>query len=227
MKRKVAIVLLTCAVISSSLAGCGMTTDNSTETQTEEMTKSEEITAVEETTKTEETTTVEEPTETTTEIQTSTVTSDDINKWLEEYKNSDDRKSMVADGGVLSDENLNLIAPYKSWNIKDLGNDCYLAQTTEATISMGFKKIGDKLYNSEEVIQKTYCSNCGGSGTIYTGGSVCGICGGTGQQYIPNAYYDNIMGWQGQWQMCSGCAGAGHFGGTSEICSNCHGYGNI
>ena len=39
--------------------------------------------------------------------------------------------------------------------------------------------------------------------------TVCPICSGTGQQYIPNMYYDQIMGWQGGYISCSGCGGSG------------------
>ena len=35
------------------------------------------------------------------------------------------------------------------------------------------------------------------------------------------------MGWQGQWQVCGGCGGAGHIGGNIEICPVCHGYGSL
>lgn len=71
------------------------------------------------------------------------------------------------------------------------------------------------------------CSTCGGSGSIYTG-TTCAICSGTGQQYIPNAYFDAALNmWQGQYQACSGCAGAGMTGGTNVICSGCGGSGFI
>lgn len=67
------------------------------------------------------------------------------------------------------------------------------------------------------------CGTCGGAGQIpsYT---TCAICGGTGQQYIANAYYDMIMGWQGMWQACGGCGGAGQFVNYS-ICPECGGAG--
>ena len=57
--------------------------------------------------------------------------------------------------------------------------------------------------------------------TTYT---TCPTCGGSGQQYIPNAMYDTVMGWQGIWQACPGCGGTGqipHY----ETCSACGGWG--
>ena len=61
------------------------------------------------------------------------------------------------------------------------------------------------------------CPSCGGAGWF-----TCGICGGTGQQYIPNLYYDAVMGWTGGYQGCSGCGGSG---GT--VCSTCGGTGQV
>ena len=231
MKKRFAIIFLTGSFISSTLVGCGMTADRSSEAQTEGMTTSEEsssaeTTAAEEITTAQETT-VEETTVAMTETKAEEVTSDDVNNWIYAYRNSNDRTSMSADGGVISDEWLKIIAPYKEWNIIDKGDNHYLAQTVGNTISIGFIKKDGALYNSEAVIQSSYCGNCGGNGGVYNGGSVCAICNGSGQQYIPNAYYDNVMGWQGQWQVCGGCGGAGHIGGNIEICPVCHGYGSL
>lgn len=72
------------------------------------------------------------------------------------------------------------------------------------------------------------CSTCGNSGTISTGAtSACGICGGTGQQYIPNLYYDAALGWQGGYTGCSGCGGAGHTGAITSTCPTCNGHGVV
>lgn len=72
------------------------------------------------------------------------------------------------------------------------------------------------------------CSGCGGNGTINTGAtSTCGICGGTGQQYIPNLYYDAALGWQGGYTGCSGCGGAGHTGAITTTCPTCNGRGVV
>ncbi len=73
------------------------------------------------------------------------------------------------------------------------------------------------------------CGSCGGAGVIAqtSGESVCAICGGTGQQYIPNAYYDSALNtWQGQYMVCSGCGGSGYFT-TYRVCNACGGFGII
>lgn len=83
-----------------------------------------------------------------------------------------------------------------------------------------------KLCANEDVLLKAQydivCNVCAGSGQVQCGGQVCGICGGTGQQYIPNAYYDGFM-WQGLWQACAGCGGAGWFGVSFRNCAYCAG----
>ena len=61
------------------------------------------------------------------------------------------------------------------------------------------------------------CPNCGGMGRF-----TCGICGGSGQQYIPNMFYDPVMGWTGGYQGCGGCGGSG---GT--VCPSCGGSGQV
>ena len=72
------------------------------------------------------------------------------------------------------------------------------------------------------------CTTCQGSGQVYTGGNTCAICAGTGQQYYPNVYYDAALQmWQGLYQVCSGCAGAGHTGGILLTCDICRGIGLI
>ena len=81
---------------------------------------------------------------------------------------------------------------------------------------------------NEEVLRKAQddivCNVCAGNGKVQNGGQVCGICGGTGQQYIPNAYYDGWM-WQGLWQACAGCGGAGRVGVVYRDCAYCAGDG--
>ncbi|MBQ8550341.1 MAG: hypothetical protein IJ426_03275 [Clostridia bacterium] len=93
-----------------------------------------------------------------------------------------------------------------------------------------FKKEGDdyKLALDAETISKIntecLCPTCKGVGSFTTGGNACGICGGTGVQYYPNAYFDaGTNMWMGETRACSGCAGAGHMGGTTTNCSTCHG----
>ncbi len=77
--------------------------------------------------------------------------------------------------------------------------------------------------------QHKVCSNCGGSGAVMvSGGTVCSICGGSGMQYIPNAYYDAVIGWQGTYVGCGGCGGSGYINSpTYAICSVCGGAGYI
>ena len=78
--------------------------------------------------------------------------------------------------------------------------------------------------NNIETYSSHVCSTCGGNGQIVTSTYVCPICGGTGWQWIPNLYYDGIMGWQGGNIGCSGCAGRGrteYYG----ICPDCNGSG--
>lgn len=78
------------------------------------------------------------------------------------------------------------------------------------------------------LVAQCLCPACNGNGQIYTGGNVCGICAGTGQQYYPNVYYDAALQmWQGQYQSCSGCAGAGHTGSNQLTCISCRGIGLI
>lgn len=91
-----------------------------------------------------------------------------------------------------------------------------------------------KLCLNPDVIQALQrdkaCRTCGGAGgtRIQTGNTACGICGGTGQQYIANAYYDAIFGWQGLWQACGGCGGTGWIATyVTETCTNCNGFGII
>lgn len=85
-----------------------------------------------------------------------------------------------------------------------------------------------KFCANEEVLLKAQddiiCNVCAGNGKVQHGGQVCSICGGTGQQYIPNAYYDGWM-WQGLWQACAGCGGAGRFGVSYRNCAYCAGDG--
>lgn len=80
----------------------------------------------------------------------------------------------------------------------------------------------------QDVNDNLICASCSGTGSILSGGNTCGICGGTGQQYIPNAYFDAALGmWQGQYQACSGCGGAGMTGASSVTCGSCGGCGLI
>ena len=74
--------------------------------------------------------------------------------------------------------------------------------------------------------ENVLCRTCNASGTIFNGGTACAICSGTGQQYYPNAYYNGWQ-WIGQYQACSGCAGAGYFNQRTQTCSICHGVGLI
>lgn len=75
-----------------------------------------------------------------------------------------------------------------------------------------------------EIASNCICPGCGGAGFFSSGGNVCGICGGTGQQYYPAVYFDvALQMWQGQFQACSGCAGAGRTGFIQIPCSICHG----
>ncbi len=68
------------------------------------------------------------------------------------------------------------------------------------------------------------CGTCNGTGSLTTGANTCGICAGTGVQYFPNAYFDAALQmWMGETRACSGCAGAGSFGGTSTVCPTCNG----
>lgn len=77
-----------------------------------------------------------------------------------------------------------------------------------------------------KVNKTVLCGTCNASGVIYSGGTACAICAGTGQQYIPNAYYNGWQ-WVGQYQACSGCAGAGYFNRRTYTCTACHGMGVI
>ncbi len=83
---------------------------------------------------------------------------------------------------------------------------------------------------SDKTIDDYLCSKCSGKGVILEQGTdtqVCSICGGTGQQYIPNAIYDVVMGWMGQYVVCSGCGGSGYINYTTEYyvwCDQCNGY---
>ncbi len=81
----------------------------------------------------------------------------------------------------------------------------------------------------ERVNNEMICPSCGGSGQIMDGtGTACAICGGTGQQYIPNLYFDAVMGWTGGYIGCSGCGGSGYIGNVSyHVCENCHGIGLV
>ena len=71
------------------------------------------------------------------------------------------------------------------------------------------------------------CQQCQGSGSITTGRIACAICGGTGQQYIPNQYYDATLNmWMGGYVGCGGCGGSGYTGsGTTSVCPSCGGDG--
>lgn len=87
---------------------------------------------------------------------------------------------------------------------------------------------------SDLLNQKFLCPNCGGNGSIEISagstGTVCAICGGTGQQYIPNLYYDTVMGWTGGYIGCSGCGGSGYIGSaapTYATCETCMGRGIV
>ena len=75
------------------------------------------------------------------------------------------------------------------------------------------------------IINAHLCTYCGGSGSVASGGmTICPICNGIGQQYIPNLYYDAVMGWTGGYIVCSGCGGSGQTGSYS-ICTWCAGTG--
>lgn len=80
--------------------------------------------------------------------------------------------------------------------------------------------------NDTHVVTTTVaCSACGGTGM--TANTVaCPACGGAGGWYNPNAYYDAIMGWMGQWQPCGGCGGAA-FVTNMTACSACGGVGTV
>lgn len=80
----------------------------------------------------------------------------------------------------------------------------------------------------QSVFSHYQCSTCGGSGNGTPGSQItCGICGGTGQQYIPNAYFDpGTNMWMGQYIGCSGCGGSGHTGNIPATpCPACNGIG--
>ena len=77
-----------------------------------------------------------------------------------------------------------------------------------------------------EMKNELLCHTCNASGKITSAGTACAICSGTGQQYYPNAYYNGWL-WIGQYQACSGCAGAGYFNQRTQTCSICHGVGLI
>lgn len=84
--------------------------------------------------------------------------------------------------------------------------------------------------NSQDVINEFLedctCSDCGGSGSVVSGGTPCAICAGTCVQYFPNTYFDPATNmWMGETRACSGCAGAGTVGAISRTCGNCDGYG--
>ena len=88
---------------------------------------------------------------------------------------------------------------------------------------------GYRYYHDEELFDEIVplitCPACGGTGQIMSGhGTVCGICGGSGQQYIPNLYYDGVM-WQGGYIGCGGCGGSGYTGTTWSTCLRCSGSG--
>lgn len=72
------------------------------------------------------------------------------------------------------------------------------------------------------------CTRCQGNGTITTGNrTACAICGGTGQQYIPNQYFDPITNMpMGGYIGCGGCGGSGYIGQqNTEQCPVCEGFG--
>lgn len=71
------------------------------------------------------------------------------------------------------------------------------------------------------------CQQCKGSGSITTGRTACAICGGTGQQYIPNQYYDAALNmWMGGYVGCGGCGGSGYTGAQETAqCPSCGGDG--
>jgi hypothetical protein len=88
----------------------------------------------------------------------------------------------------------------------------------------GFARNGDTLLYSPAIFNQYICPTCGGSGSVVTGSTACAICGGTGQQYIPNLFYDPYNGWYGGYQSCSGCGGSGQIT-TYGACSSCGGWG--
>ena len=77
------------------------------------------------------------------------------------------------------------------------------------------------------IVSRHVCSACEGTGSVLAMDAiVCGICSGTGQQYMPNLYYDTVLGWTGGYIGCSGCGGSGYISGYN-ICSNCGGLGIV
>lgn len=78
-------------------------------------------------------------------------------------------------------------------------------------------------------IRHRRCPSCGGNGQVLISDrTVCGICGGSGLQYIPNQYYDQIMGWMGGYIACSGCGGSGYVVFQYWVpCFTCNGTGRI
>ena len=142
----------------------------------------------------------------------------------------------------------NLISIYSEYNLKkedkysinilDIDGDIILFTLKHS--STGFFWIGglvkvngeyvfwDKNFDS---MSQYMCTDCAGKGyyTVQNANQLaCAICGGTGQQYNPSLYYDAVMGWQGGYTACSGCAGSGYTGGVApetHTCTNCDGIG--
>lgn len=102
--------------------------------------------------------------------------------------------------------------PKKLWNLPVL--DIRRSRSTEDSEEDNSASSQSAIVPSVNYIT---CPSCGGAGRF-----TCGICGGTGQQYIPNLYYDAVMGWTGGYQGCGGCGGSG---GT--VCSTCGGTGQV
>ena len=106
------------------------------------------------------------------------------------------------------------------------GEAIKMAYAFDNTDENGFRYyVDDTLV--ERMENEIVCHHCSGSGQVSSNGSAmsCGICGGSGQQYIPNLYFDQIMGWQGGYVCCSGCGGSGVTNVSWSTCPFCEGSG--
>lgn len=175
---------------------------------------------------------------------------EELEKMLKDIFESDDAEYMLQhlDGASLEraqelcnfysgteyDVNLEYVTTYKQYLLYHYTSKVIEGTGTDEDSYLVFTKVGDeyKLCVAQDAMndinEHFACSTCGGAGSISTGGTqTCGICGGLGQQYVPNLYYDAVLGWQGGTIACSGCGGAGHTGATYSTCHTCGGIGVV
>lgn len=77
-----------------------------------------------------------------------------------------------------------------------------------------------------DMVAQFRCKTCNGQGSTTIGDRIaCGICSGTGQQYIPNQYFDAALNmWMGGYVGCGGCGGSGFTGNAvTNTCPTCLG----